>query len=761
MRPYLAIIKDSFREAMASWVLYILLLVITVVLLGLAPIGYRQQLTAEFLPIDFQNAPELAQQLRREGGSTSKPSPAGRIWANWSEERRKKLVAFADRTERSGGGFNAGLNELTDGLNDAVRREDLYDAAAWKGIRLRTETRELVEQKSPPLAEQELQRRNRLLIEDAFPGAIRSRPKQSIVLTYGFLDATDPMPIGKQQVDSVVQQIALPALIGIVVGMVAILTAILVTSPIIPQMFEPGSISLLLSKPLSRSAMFLAKFCGGCAFIFLNVTYLLCGLWLIVGWQFGIWNHGLLMCIPVFLFLFAIYYSVSAFAGLMWKSPIVSVIVTVVFWMLCFGVGTFKGTVEAVFIDAQRINRVVLVGDEVIGANESGRAMQWNAAEKKWRDAMLVRGGRGPQLVIGPLYDAKNDRLIAAFGTRGGFGDMFGQRNRLYVAQRADGWNPAEGPILPAGAFELLQESDGSLLVAAEGGLFRMATGDSNSTAAGLVQWLMGSNGQFQSVAPVGLEFERPAAAFIDRPSGRVAIFSRGRVWLLDKKSNGKFAVHREYDLGGDPEKSAAIGLVGQRLCVAREDGSVLLLDTNSDAASGPTFPLEPRSQPRFIAADPQGKRLAVLFHNRRLWLIDEKSERPVLAPVAGQRDISAAGFSDDGQLLVVDRAWRVSRYHSGDGQLAERFGPSMSRLEMLYRYGVVPLYTVFPKPGELDQTVQYLITRQRTTDLGMGFGDLQAPRAAINPWRPVWSSAAFMLVMLAISCLYIERQEF
>ena len=52
-------------------------------------------------------------------------------------------------------------------------------------------------------------------------------------------------------------------------GMIA---AILVTSTVIPQMFEPGSITLLLSKPVSRSLLFSAKFLGACAFVFLNVT---------------------------------------------------------------------------------------------------------------------------------------------------------------------------------------------------------------------------------------------------------------------------------------------------------------------------------------------------------------------------------------------------------------------------------------------------------------------------------------------------------
>ena len=44
----------------------------------------------------------------------------------------------------------------------------------------------------------------------------------------------------------------------------------------------------------------------------------------------------MLWCIPVFLFMFLVYYAVSALTGLVWKSPIISVVVTVLFWIACF-----------------------------------------------------------------------------------------------------------------------------------------------------------------------------------------------------------------------------------------------------------------------------------------------------------------------------------------------------------------------------------------------------------------------------------------
>ncbi len=69
-------------------------------------------------------------------------------------------------------------------------------------------------------------------------------------------------------------------------------------------------------------------------------------------------------------------------------------------------------------------------------------------------------------------------------------------------------------------------------------------------------------------------------------------------------------------------------------------------------------------------------------------------------------------------------------------------------------------MYTVFPKPGELDKTVQYLLSGKETADMGEG-GDLSTAQKELDPWRPVWSSLVFMVVVLGLGCLYLERQDF
>lgn len=124
--------------------------------------------------------------------------------------------------------------------------------------------------------------------------------------------------------------------------------ALVVTSPIIPETYKSGSVELLLSKPVSRPLLFLAKFTGACSFVFLNIVYLLVGIWLIVGLRLELWDARLLLAIPVFLFYFVIFYCVSALSGLIWRNAIVSLALTMIFWGACIFVAQSKHVMETV-----------------------------------------------------------------------------------------------------------------------------------------------------------------------------------------------------------------------------------------------------------------------------------------------------------------------------------------------------------------------------------------------------------------------------
>jgi hypothetical protein len=323
---------------------------------------------------------------------------------------------------------------------------------------------------------------------------------------------------------------------------------------------------------------------------------------------------------------------------------------------------------------------------------------------------------------------------------------------------------------VPSGAAALVVASDNSVLAIAADNVFRLR---GNPSAQGSAIRFLGmrvpltGGGEFRPALAKtdGQEeeaaFPDPLSAAADPQQPRLAICAADDVFLLTQETGGDYKIAARQKLATDSKEpeGSAVAIGGDLVMVARESGKIWLLSA-SDLAVKHELVLERQTQPRFVAASPDGKHLAVLFQNNMLWLIDPATGQARRAPLAAQGQISAVTFTPE-RLLVADYPYRVVAYDPATYKRQAIYRPALTRTEWFYYYIIRPLYTLFPKPRMLNNTVQYVLTGKRTTDLGIFQGDLQQRRDDLNPWQPVTSSLIFVSVMLLISCLYIERHEF
>src|SRR5215471_8009433 len=102
MRQYFAILKDSFREALASRVLWILLILITAVLLITAPLGLKEERSSLLVRSSVRNWPALIARIEDETRAEG-PTPGKQIWARLSSRLKESLAkADEDAEENSG-----------------------------------------------------------------------------------------------------------------------------------------------------------------------------------------------------------------------------------------------------------------------------------------------------------------------------------------------------------------------------------------------------------------------------------------------------------------------------------------------------------------------------------------------------------------------------------------------------------------------------------------------------------------------------------
>jgi ABC-2 type transport system permease protein len=110
--------------------------------------------------------------------------------------------------------------------------------------------------------------------------------------------------------------------------------AVFASAGLIPSVLEAGRISLLLSKPLTRTMLLMGRYAGNLAVVALNHIYLICSIWIIIGVKTNIWETRFLLAIPISLFIFAVLLCVVVLIGVASESAALSVMIAVALMLI-------------------------------------------------------------------------------------------------------------------------------------------------------------------------------------------------------------------------------------------------------------------------------------------------------------------------------------------------------------------------------------------------------------------------------------------
>ena len=127
-------------------------------------------------------------------------------------------------------------------------------------------------------------------------------------------------------------------LVGVWLSWGAVILALLSTTHIFPDFVSGGTIDLYLSKPIGRLRLFLTKYAAGLLFVILQATIFAVCAFLVVGVRLGQWRPGLFLSIPLLTLLFSYLYAVCVFFGVWTRSAMAALALTLVVWLLIFGV---------------------------------------------------------------------------------------------------------------------------------------------------------------------------------------------------------------------------------------------------------------------------------------------------------------------------------------------------------------------------------------------------------------------------------------
>jgi ABC-type transport system involved in multi-copper enzyme maturation permease subunit len=119
-----------------------------------------------------------------------------------------------------------------------------------------------------------------------------------------------------------------------------IILALVSTAGIIPEFVAGGSVDLYLSKPISRLRLFLTKYLTGLIFVAMQVSFFAVACFILIGIRAGAWDFKMFLAIPVCLLVFSYLFCICALLGLVTRSTVAALLLTILFWLLIFGIDT-------------------------------------------------------------------------------------------------------------------------------------------------------------------------------------------------------------------------------------------------------------------------------------------------------------------------------------------------------------------------------------------------------------------------------------
>jgi ABC-type transport system involved in multi-copper enzyme maturation permease subunit len=115
-------------------------------------------------------------------------------------------------------------------------------------------------------------------------------------------------------------------------GTIGVLFCVAATSFFVPRMIEKGAADILFHKPISRLLLFLSRYLSGLIFVGILATVMVSGVYLGL---FVVSQHhdpGILWAAPTMVYMFGLVYSVAMLIGVLTRSTVASILLTVLFF---------------------------------------------------------------------------------------------------------------------------------------------------------------------------------------------------------------------------------------------------------------------------------------------------------------------------------------------------------------------------------------------------------------------------------------------
>lgn len=163
--------------------------------------------------------------------------------------------------------------------------------------------------------------------------------------------------------------------VGVWLAWIATILALVSTAGIFPDLITSGSVDLYVSKPMSRARLFLTEYLAGLLFVTLQVAVFSLASFLVIGSRGGAWEPGVFVSIPLVVSLFSYLFAVCVLLGVITRSTVASLLMTLLFW---FGVAMIGAGEQGVLVQIKYeehkvdLSQMFVVSGDGVTAHQTG-----------------------------------------------------------------------------------------------------------------------------------------------------------------------------------------------------------------------------------------------------------------------------------------------------------------------------------------------------------------------------------------------------
>jgi ABC-type transport system involved in multi-copper enzyme maturation permease subunit len=238
-----------------------------------------------------------------------------------------------------------------------------------------------------------------------------------------------------------VQQILVDGL----AGSLGIMFAIAATAFFVPRMLEKGAADTLFSKPVSRFALLLSRYCSGLLFVAILALVLVGGMHVGFLLNSGYSDPGFLWSILTLIYVFALLHGFSILVGVLTRSTVASILLTLVF-MLFTGCVHRGWQGKEMFLDHSTVER--LRQDEEVPPEEltEGEVAARSEDEaSRWRD-LLFLSIDAIHYTLPKTTDATAIARKMRRDLEHRYAELWDPAGGFLIAAPPSGWERREGP---------------------------------------------------------------------------------------------------------------------------------------------------------------------------------------------------------------------------------------------------------------------------------------------------------------------------